>query len=102
MSVSKLGGEESKEPEQRFQCDKCLHSYSTVTNLRRHQLEHETKYKCPCGAVFTTKQYLGEHKKGVHGSGFKCKLCGDKVSFLTKTALISHQNREHGNKYQVS
>ena len=63
-----------------FQCELCLHDYSTEGNLRKHKREKHnlsisTMYECKCGKTFKSSQSLNAHYRWclVHRDGKEVK-----------------------------
>lgn len=87
----------------KFQCDVCVYSASSNSELQNHKLIHdaERKFVCPiCSERFKQRQGLTEHMKQLHSSNdeppskaFKCNVCYK--LFETSKILQSHKE-SHG------
>lgn len=83
-----------------YQCTVCRKSFSSSSNLLRHQRSHATKttYKCTqCGKSFGRISALTQHQ-GVHRGEriFECSNCGDR--FTRSSSLIIHGKTHKGEK----
>ena len=80
----------------RFECDKCLKTFSTQSNLKNHDnfVHEKQKRECPtCG-----KKLVGEMKRHIQSvhegkKDYKCNSC-DKM-FFSKAHLKRHFNGIH-------
>ncbi|XP_055599468.1 oocyte zinc finger protein XlCOF6-like isoform X2 [Uranotaenia lowii] len=87
-----------------IQCEKCDKTFTTISGLRNHSIQHETSrpYTCDiCGRSFRRKGVLKDHMNTVHATEklFKCTICME--SFSSRTIFKSHMNSHtHEKLYQ--
>ena len=80
-------------PEYRFECEKCKHSYETNEKLKIHQKTthetHEEDRTCPiCYKIFKYSRSLSKHKRISQHWTYKCKEC--KVVYLDENNYQKH------------
>ena len=82
---------------ERFQCDKCPSTQSSLGNLKLHNESHHLNisYDCTqCGKSFRQKCGLTIHVKAVHdGEKKSCDVCGFQTFFMAE-----HKKRIHAEK----
>jgi len=89
--------DEVNEKQKRFDCDKCGKSFSSVTNLQRHDdgVHLGVKFNCDrCEQTFSQKSNLKNHIDSVHERyRFQCKVCS--FTHIKKSKIIEHLEEEH-------
>ena len=82
---------------ERFQCDECPATQSSLGNLKLHKnSEHlNIKFDCTqCGKSFKQKRGLTIHVKSVHdGEKQNCEVCGFETFFMAEHMKRSHDER---------
>jgi len=84
--------EDNKPKIDKFQCQICKKTISSLGRLKRHQKVHEVEHKCKyCSKIFRLNCLMLTHIKSVHekATNFKCDVC--KVGYCTKAYLTRHQ-----------
>ncbi|PIO28368.1 hypothetical protein AB205_0120810 [Aquarana catesbeiana] len=86
--------------EEKFSCNECGESFSSLSDLCIHQSSHKRKnlYSCPeCGKWFSEMSKLYKHHKThTRDKPYSCSECGK--SFPQKSKLVRHQRSHTGEK----
>lgn len=92
-------GSKTAEKKDCFDCEACARSFSSSSNLSRHNtMFHLLKlFKCAsCGSSFATEKYLKKHQRLKRCNKYACSYCP--MAFSNSTQLRAHTRLHTGEK----